>query len=218
MPQTGFAFVLTDFLHDRLGVQLRDTGIRYDFVSASAERGTGPDDRLDRVETRARALQAFVATEDGANLLAGYKRAANILRIEEKKDASATDGSPAEAGAQLGRPRGGEVGPIPDVVQLDPGLRRGTEDGVSPAEAAPAESALVAALDAAEPAAVRAVEAEDFTAAMTALASLRAPIDAFFDQVTVNDPDPAVRAGRLALLARVREAVHRVADFSKIEG
>ncbi|WP_254606478.1 DALR anticodon-binding domain-containing protein, partial [Sphingomonas bacterium] len=82
----------------------------------------------------------------------------------------------------------------------------------------PAQAALVHALDSAEPAAAAAVAREDFAAAMTALASLRAPVDAFFDQVTVNDPDPATRERRLALLARVRDAVHGVADFSRIEG
>ena len=80
------------------------------------------------------------------------------------------------------------------------------------------ELALVDALDAAEPTATQAIEAEDFTAAMAALASLRSPIDAFFDKVTVNADDPATRARRLALLARFRDAVNRVADFSKIEG
>ncbi len=68
------------------------------------------------------------------------------------------------------------------------------------------------------PTAAAAVEAEDFTAAMSALASLRAPIDAFFEKVIVNDPDAGVRARRLNLLARFRDAVHAVADFSKIEG
>ena len=74
------------------------------------------------------------------------------------------------------------------------------------------------ALDTAEPLATAAIEREDFAAAMTALASLRAPIDAFFEGVMVNDPDPAVRSFRLGLLARFRDAVHKVADFSKIEG
>jgi len=82
----------------------------------------------------------------------------------------------------------------------------------------PHEAALVAALDAAEPKASAAVEAEDFTGAMAALASLRKPIDEFFDHVTVNDPDAAKRERRLNLLLRFRDAVHRVADFSKIEG
>ena len=80
------------------------------------------------------------------------------------------------------------------------------------------EQALIAALDAAEPKASAAIEAEDFTGAMAALASLRKPIDEFFDQVTVNDPDPAKRERRLNLLMRFRDAVNRVADFSKIEG
>ena len=80
------------------------------------------------------------------------------------------------------------------------------------------EAALIAALDSAEPRAAAAVEAEDFEGAMAALASLRAPVDAFFDKVTVNDPDPDKRAARLDLLARMRDAVHRVADFSRIEG
>jgi glycyl-tRNA synthetase beta chain len=80
------------------------------------------------------------------------------------------------------------------------------------------EVALIAALDSAEPRARAAIDAEDFEGAMAALASLRAPIDAFFETVTVNDPDPAKREARLALLARVRAAVHAVADFSKIEG
>ena len=80
------------------------------------------------------------------------------------------------------------------------------------------EAALIAALDSAAPTAAAAVEAEDFEGAMAALASLRAPVDRFFDKVTVNDPDPAKREARLALLARMRDAVHKVADFSKIEG
>jgi glycyl-tRNA synthetase beta chain len=80
------------------------------------------------------------------------------------------------------------------------------------------EAALIAALDAAEPAAADAVAREDFEGAMAALATLRAPIDAFFDSVTVNDADPAKRGARLNLLARVRAAVHKVADFSRIEG
>jgi glycyl-tRNA synthetase beta chain len=82
----------------------------------------------------------------------------------------------------------------------------------------PAEQSLAAALDSAEPRARTAVEREDFEGAMAALASLRGPVDAFFEQVTVNDADPAKRAARLALLARVRDAVHQVADFSRIEG
>ncbi len=81
-----------------------------------------------------------------------------------------------------------------------------------------AEQALIDALDTAEPTATRAIAAENFAAAMTALASLRAPIDQFFEEVTVNDDDPAKRSARLNLLARFRSAVHKVADFGKIEG
>ena len=88
----------------------------------------------------------------------------------------------------------------------------------APSDAPPEEGALTEALDRAEPLAATAIEAEDFTGAMAALASLRAPIDAFFDKVTVNDPVSEVRARRLNLLARFRDAVHRVADFSRIEG
>ena len=126
-----------------------------------------------------KALQSFIATDDGANLLAGYKRAANILKKEGVETA--------------------------EKVEL-----------IYTAE--PAEADLIAALDAAEPRATAAVKAEDFEGAMAALATLRAPIDAFFDKVTVNDADPAKRSARLALLARVRDAVHAVADFSKIAG
>ncbi|WP_066684994.1 glycine--tRNA ligase subunit beta [Sphingomonas sp. CCH18-H6] len=254
-PQTGFALVLADFLQDRLSVKLRDDGVRYDFVRASADWGTSLDDRLDRVDARARALQAFVETADGANLLAGYKRAANILKKEGVAPAEAgaggqvgaplpeapasagatTDGTeaPASAGATLGGgataasatklPQTGEEDPFSEVD--DPASReiaaeyaRSERARILSYTPEPAEDALMRALDAAEPAAIRAVEAEDFAGAMAALASLRAPIDAFFDTVTVNDPDPVKRTARLNLLARMRAAVHRVADFSRIEG
>jgi glycyl-tRNA synthetase beta chain len=167
------------FFADRLKVQQREAGVRHDLIDAVFALG-GEDD-LVRLLARVRALQAFVTTEDGANLLAGYKRAANILKKEGVADA------PATAGA---------LRYVPD----------------------PAEAALIAALDAAAPRAEAAVAREDFEGAMAALAMLRAPIDAFFDAVTVNDADPDKRAARLALLARVRAAVHAVADFAKIEG
>ena len=143
----------------------------------------GGEDDLVRLLARVAALQRFVETGDGADLLVAYKRAANILR-KEKWDA--------------------EGGQAPDQVRGE--------------DLAAEERALVDALDAAEPKATAAVEAEDFTAAMAALASLRGPIDDFFDKVTVNDPDRAKRERRLNLLLRFRDAVHRVADFSKIEG
>ncbi|MCD2315632.1 glycine--tRNA ligase subunit beta [Sphingomonas sp. IC-11] len=167
-----------DFFADRLKVQQREAGVRHDLIDAVFALG-GEDD-LVRLLARVKALQSFVGTEDGANLLAGYKRAANIL----KKEDYLADGAPS--GADYDRE--------------------------------PAEAALVAALDAAEPASANAIANEDFEAAMAALATLRAPIDSFFDQVTVNDADSNKRAGRLALLARVRAAVHGVADFSRIEG
>jgi glycyl-tRNA synthetase beta chain len=166
-----------DFFADRLKVQQRDAGVRHDLIDAVFALG-GEDD-LVRLLARVHALQAFVTIEEGTNLLAGYKRAANILKKEGFTAA---------------------------------------EDKALSYEPEPAESALVAALDSAEPLARDAVTAEDFEGAMAALASLRGPIDRFFDDVTVNDPDQDKRAARLALLARVRDAVHSVADFSKIEG
>jgi glycyl-tRNA synthetase beta chain len=80
------------------------------------------------------------------------------------------------------------------------------------------EQALAAALDVAEPAAQAALAAEDYGAAMSALAALRASVDAFFDRVTVNDPDAQLRRNRLRLLTRLRTAMDAVADFSRIEG
>jgi len=169
---------LLAFFADRLKVQQREAGVRHDLIDAVFALG-GEDD-LVRLLARVHALQAFVTTDDGINLLAGYKRAANILKKEGVE-----------------------------------GEQPWTTPTYTPE---PAEAELIAALDVAEPKAAAAVKAEDFEAAMAALASLRAPIDRFFDDVTVNDADPAKRAARLALLARVRAAVHTVADFSRIEG
>ena len=188
---------LLDFFADRLKVQQREAGVRHDLIDAVFALG-GEDD-LVRLLARVHALQAFVGTDDGANLLAGYKRAANIL----KKEGVTTD-TPAKAGVS-----GEGAGQEPREAPASAGATYDRE---------PAEAALVAALDAAEPAAADAVAREDFAGAMAALATLRAPIDAFFEAVTVNDADPAKRAARLALLLRVRDAVHGVADFSRIEG
>ena len=175
----AMAFIpdLLAFFADRLKVQQKEAGVRHDLIDAVFALG-GEDD-LVRLLARVRALQAFVDTDDGANLLAGYKRAANILRKE------GFDGAP--------------------TVALDHA-------------AEPEEAALMAALDTAEAQADAAVSAEDFAGAMSALAGLRGPIDAFFDKVTVNDADSAKRLARLGLLVRMRSAVHRVADFSRIEG
>ena len=189
---------LPDFFADRLKVQQREAGVRHDLIDAVF--GLGGEDDLVRLLARVHALQAFVGTEDGANLLAGYKRAANILKKEGFV-------APAEAGAAglSGEARATNIAAPASA-------------GATAYSPEPAEAALIAALDAAAPRATAAIGAEDFEAAMAALATLRAPIDAFFEQVTVNDADPVKRSARLALLARVRDAVHSVADFSRIEG
>lgn len=195
---------LLSFFADRLKVQQREAGVRHDLIDAVFALG-GEDD-LVRLLARVHALQAFVATEDGANLLAGYKRAANILRKEDWK---------ADPIAHTG-----DEDPLENVD--DPDMK--AIYAAAPARPAlayepeVAEKALIDALDAAEPLAASAVAAEDFAGAMAALASLRAPIDGFFDQVTVNDADGTKRHSRLALLDRFRAAVHNVADFSRIEG
>lgn len=197
------------FFADRLKVQQREAGVRHDLIDAVFALG-GEDD-LVRLLARVHALQAFVGTEDGANLLAGYKRAANILKKENW----------GEGGNGTRIPRDGEEDPFamvddPDVAHaMRERIAVQKELSYTPEQA---EKALIDALDAAGPTAAAAVAAEDFAGAMAALASLRAPIDAFFDEVTVNDADPAKRAFRLTLLARLRDAVHGVADFSRIEG
>ncbi|MDB5715526.1 MAG: glycine--tRNA ligase subunit beta [Sphingomonadales bacterium] len=211
------AIDLLDFFADRLKVQQREAGIRHDLIDAVFALG-GEDD-LVRLLARVKALQAFVTTPEGANLLSGYKRASNIL----KKSIS----PPAGEGGALA-PGGGAASSVAEnLARSEPLIP--LAGGESPSSAGgeglvlsytpePAEQSLIDALDTAEPLATAAIAREDFEAAMSALASLRAPIDAFFETVTVNDPDPAKREARLALLARVRDAVHRVADFSKIEG
>ena len=209
-----FATELVRFAIDRLIVQARDEGIRHDLVSATFE--VGMDSDLVRLLARVTALQAFVATEDGANLLAGYKRAANIL----KKEGWETSPSPLRG---EGRGEGeSAAGAALDDARLplsQPSPWRGEGSGRSLSYTPEREEAdLLAALDAAEGLAESAVAGEDFEGAMAALAGLRAPIDAFFERVTVNDADQDKRQARLAMLARVRDAVHRVADFSRIEG
>lgn len=171
---------LLAFFADRLKVQQRDKGVRHDLIDAVFSKG---DDDLVRILNRVSALSAFLESDDGANLLAGYKRAANILKIEEKKDGKAYD----------------------QAVDVD---------GLGADEAKTLSGALAKAKEAAE----NALISEDFEAAMAALSTLRAPIDAFFDKVKVNDDDAAVRANRLALLSEIRSAVNTVADFSLIEG
>ncbi|PKQ04997.1 MAG: glycine--tRNA ligase subunit beta [Alphaproteobacteria bacterium HGW-Alphaproteobacteria-11] len=173
---------LHDFVGDRLKIHLRDKSVRHDLLDAVFEL-RAPDD-LVLIVKRVEALSDFLGTEDGKNLLAGYKRATNILRIEEKKDGE------------------GAFDAAPDA-------KRFAQDE---------EKSLAAAIAAATKDAKAAVAREDFAAAMSALAKLRAPVDAFFEHVTVNADDAAIRANRLKLLAQIRAALHEVADFSKVEG
>lgn len=169
------------FIAERLRVHLRGEGVRHDLIAAVL--GLGSEDDLVRLVARTDALTTLVGSDDGANLLAAYRRAANILRIEEKKDGFAWQG---------------------------PADRERLVD--------PAEVDLGAALSTADETADAALLAEDFAVAMSAMAALRGPVDAFFESVTVNADDPALRANRLKLLAEIRATLHRVADFSKIEG
>jgi glycyl-tRNA synthetase beta chain len=202
---------ILDFFADRLKVQQREAGVRHDLIDAVFALG-GEDD-LVRLLARVRALQAFVETSEGTDLLAGYKRAANILKKEGWPSAAAAEGEPARGG---GRVRDINIAqPWPADVPAEIEHPKNKELSYTPEKE---EARLIEALDSAEPRARAAVEAEDFEGAMAALASLRAPVDAFFDKVTVNDPDRDKRAARLDLLARMRDAVHQVADFSRIEG
>ncbi|HEX8380576.1 MAG TPA: glycine--tRNA ligase subunit beta, partial [Allosphingosinicella sp.] len=200
-----FGYDLLDFFADRLKVQQREAGVRHDLIDAVFALG-GEDD-LVRLLARVKALQAFVETHEGADLLTGYKRAANILKKENYTVI------PAKAGTS-----GQEVSAGLPEAPASAGVTEQGPNKTLPYTAEKEETALIAALDSAEPRARAAVEAEDFEGAMAALASLRAPVDSFFDKVTVNDADPAKREARLALLARMRDAVHQVADFSRIEG
>jgi len=172
---------LLSFFHDRLKVYLRDKGITHDVIDACLQMPNNDD--LTLLVNRANALQAFVNTDDGTNLLQGYKRANNILAAEEKKDGVSYEGTP-------------EV--------------KFTEEDI--------EKALFFALDSSEAAISTALKAEDFAAAMAALAQLRQPIDAFFEGVQVNSDNSIVRRNRLCLLNRIREVMHRVAIFRAIEG
>ncbi|OUI82188.1 glycyl-tRNA synthetase subunit beta [Gluconobacter sp. DsW_056] len=171
---------LQDFIAERLRVQLRSEGERHDVLAAILTRGLDGD--LVRLLARTSALSEMIQTEDGRNLLAAAKRAANILRIEDKKD-----------GPHTGAP--------------NPALY--TQDE---------ERALAAGLDQAVPAIETALKEERFTDAMQAIAALRPTLDRFFEAVTVNAPEPEVRANRLRLLSRFRETTALIADFGQIEG
>jgi glycyl-tRNA synthetase beta chain len=202
---------IATFLIERLKVQQRDAGIRHDMIDAVVAVETSGDNV--RMVNRVQALQNFIRTQDGENLLVAYKRAANILKKENW-----TGPQVLSSREEQGIPQTGEEDPL--VLVEEPGLREAIAEMASGSAGAdlPEQKELIAALDEAEPKASAAVENEDFTAAMAALASLRKPIDDFFDHVTVNDPDSAKREGRLNLLMRFRDAVNAVADFSKIEG
>ena len=178
---TGKDLDLLDFFADRLKVHLREQGVRHDLIQTIFALG-GEDD-LVRLMARVAALEAFLDSEDGANLLVAYRRAANILRIEEKKDGKPHD----------------------DAV--DPALLQHDE-----------ETALAEALAAATVKIDATLAAEDFAAAMAAMAGLRQPIDNFFNEVTVNSENTAQRGNRLRLLSRIRATLRKVAEFSEIEG
>lgn len=170
---------LLPFFADRLKVHLRERGMRHDLIDAVFALG-GQDDLVLLVK-RAEALNEFLGSEDGAILLAAYRRAVNILRIEEKRDGRSYN------------------------HHADPARFRQDE-----------ERALFDAISEIAAEADAAAEREDFTAAMLAMARLRAPVDAFFDKVTVNADDAELRANRLLLLSQIRAALETVADFSKI--
>lgn len=178
---TAISRDLLSFFADRLKVYLKDKGARHDLIDAVFSLG-GQDD-LALIVKRVEALDAFLKSDDGANLLAGVKRASNILGIEEKKDKTSYAGA------------------------YDLKLLREKE-----------ELALAAAIESVKQDTVAAIAVENFKGAMNALAELRAPVDAFFDKVTVNDADASLRENRLRLLSEIRAATLTVADFSKIAG
>ena len=181
LPLTFCGDDLITFFADRLKVHLKEQGKRHDLIDAVFALGNQND--LLMVTKRVEALSNFLETDDGKNLLAGVKRASNILRIEEKKDGKSFDGDV-------------------NISQLIKGE----------------EKALHTAITQALGQVRRALREEDFAAAMTALAKLRVPVDAFFEGVTVNDKDATFRENRLRLLNHIRAATAEVADFSKIEG
>jgi glycyl-tRNA synthetase beta chain len=176
-------YELTAFVTDRLKVHLREQGVRHDLIAAAfAQIGTAEDD-LVRLLKRVDALSGFLASEDGSNLLVAYRRAANIVAIEHRKDGGNYDRDP------------------------EPGLLRQSE-----------ERALAERLSEVGERAGTLLQGEEFEAAMSELARLRRPVDDFFDKVTVNCDDAALRENRLRLLARIRDTMNQVADFSQIEG
>jgi glycyl-tRNA synthetase beta chain len=175
------------FFADRMKVAFRDKGVRHDLIDAVFAL-SGQDD-LVLIVRRVEALQNFLKTDDGKNLLAGYKRATNILKIEEAKEKKKNAKHLGFSGA-----------PDIDLMQADQELD------------------LFKSLALAKDVIASELQHERFEDAMRAMAQMRAPVDAFFDKVTVNADDAKLRENRLKLLNEIREAMHAVADFSKIEG
>lgn len=172
---------LLNFFADRLKVHFKDEGIAHDMVNAVF--GLGGEDDLVRLLARVKALKEFLSSDDGANLVAAYRRASNIVRIEEKKDGTKYDGS------------------------VDASKLEEDEEKILFEKLEPVMGILEAAL-----------KEERYAEAMGALASLRGPVDAFFDKVTVNSDQPTLRANRLRLLSQIGRALDGIADFSKLEG
>ncbi|MHA1564364.1 MAG: glycine--tRNA ligase subunit beta, partial [Alphaproteobacteria bacterium] len=172
---------LMGFFADRLKVHLRDEGIPHDHVAAIF--ALGGDGDLVRLVARVKALGHFLASEDGGNLLTAYRRAANIVRVEEKKDGVVFDGA-----------------------AYDPDLAGGDE------------AKLWGVLAEIERSADSLAATEAYGDMMTLFAQMRAPVDEFFTNVTVNVEDDAMRANRLRLLARIVSAMNGLADFSRISG
>ena len=188
---------LLAFFADRLKVHLKDEGVKHDVIDAVFALG---DDDLVRVTKKARALQAFMNSDDGQALLQGYRRAANILTAEEKKG---FDLASARAEAVSGSDKDTDAALMIAIAK--------TADAAE-------ERALIAAIEGADEVASVALTSEDFEGAMSALSQLREPVDAFFEAVVVNAEDSMVRRNRLLLLSRIREAADQVADFSRLEG
>jgi glycyl-tRNA synthetase beta chain len=176
---TAVADAVFDFIVDRLKVSLKDQGIRHDQINAVLNAGENND--LTQIIIRAEALKDFLATDNGASLLAAYKRAANILEIESKKDGIVYD-----ARFDL------DLLTEPAEQQLGKNL----------------QNSLAAEL----------IKNGNYVDSMALLASLRAPVDAFFETVRVNDADPARRRNRLKLLSAIVGTVNTIADFSRLEG
>jgi glycyl-tRNA synthetase beta chain len=200
VPGTGrhfdvLAFDILDFLAERLRVQLRAEGARHDVLTAVF--AAGADDDIVRLLARTAAVAALLGQNDGVNLLAAYRRAANILRIEERKDGPHAD--------------------APDADLLVEPAERVLHDALSGGDSAAANRGDFAKTGASH-AIETMVHTENYAGAMAEMASLRGPLDAFFEQVTVNAPEPNIRRNRLRLLNQVRTTMDRVADFSRIEG